>query len=104
MQLKDEPEGFIKAMAKQKTIEHLNNARANLIAAERALCMPPLNHQIGEQLVIGYQKGIKQLIVEISQLYPPAEASPAPAKCSSDFESQSCPEPCSARQWPDVIR
>lgn len=68
MQLKDEPEGFIKAMAKQKAIEHLNNARANLIAAEHALCMPPLNHQIGEQLVISHQEGIKRLIVEVSQL------------------------------------
>ena len=68
MQLKDEPEGFIKAMAKQKAIEHLNNARTNLIAAEHALCMPTLNHQHGELVLSAYQNGVKQLIVEISQL------------------------------------
>ncbi len=68
MQLKDEPEGFNKAMAKQRAINRLNNALAELSGAEYALCMPPLNHQPGEQLVIGYREGIKRLIVEVSQL------------------------------------
>lgn len=68
MQLKDEPEGFNKAMAKQRAIKYLDSALADLSAAESALCMPPLNHQPGEQLVIGYREGIKRLIVEVSQL------------------------------------
>lgn len=67
MQVRDEPEGFTKAMLKQRTIEHLKNVLAASSAAEHALCLEVINHQ-REQLMMKYQEEIKQLIVEVSQL------------------------------------
>lgn len=68
MQIKDEPEGFIKAMTKQRAIAHLKEACGSLSAAENVLCRPEINHQRGEQLMMKYQEEIKRLIVEVSQL------------------------------------
>jgi hydroxypyruvate isomerase len=68
MQLKDEPEGFNKAMLKQRAIEHLKNALAASSAAEHVLCLEAINHQHGEQLMMKHQEEIRRLIVEVSHL------------------------------------
>lgn len=96
MQLKDEPKGFIQAAQKHKITGALLAAISALSEARSRLDL--IDHEPGCSMMADYQANIKRLIVEISQLQPPAEASPAPAGCSSEFESQSFPVPCSARQ------
>lgn len=96
MQLKEEPEGFVMAVTKQNITKDLLMAMSALSAAKSRLDL--IDHWPGFRLMDEYQDGIKKLIVEISQLQPPAAASPAPAGCASVPLNPLCPAPCSARR------
>ena len=66
MQLKQEPEGFVKAVEKHKITDDLLKAMSALSVAEMRL--DRIDHEPGCRMMADYQAGIKQLLVEVSQL------------------------------------
>ena len=96
MQLKKEPPGFIEAVQKHKITEVLLDAMSALSLAGGRLDL--IDHESGRRMMADYQAGIKQLIAEIGQLQPPAEANLALSGRPSVSESQSCSAPGSERR------